>query len=102
MESPSTIKICIKDVSEDQVEFGFEDLDALIAECDKDPEAPISSSMIIALCVQRMLTANLIQPMAMLVCQDLLTEMRNREIKRQKQGQTQIVTASLDGVINPE
>ena len=98
-KEPTKVTFTITDVDPDRVEFSWDNLEEQIKYCDDDPEAPVTSSMIIALCVQRMMQANLIQPMALLVCQDLLTEMRKRAAQREERT---IVEAKLDGVIDPE
>lgn len=102
MTNGPSIKLTITDVSENEIALDWENLDELIKDCDDDPDAPVTSSMVIALCIQRMLQAELIQPMSMLVCQDILGEMRKRAARKQSSGDTQIISASLDGVVKPE
>lgn len=90
------INLTIRDADSDNVEFDWHELEDLIRGVDDvDMDTKITGALIICLTIQRMMQVGLVQPMAMLACQDLLQKMRQQQQLRAESGAVEKVEVDV-------
>lgn len=87
------ITLTIKDVDDNNVEFDWHEMEALLRGIDEEglEGTQITGALIVCLTMQRMLQSGIVQPLAMLACQDVLQKMRAQQELRNASGEVEMV-----------